>query len=148
MRVTGTKFALSADGNEGSVDVVRGSVALENSSGESVMVRSGEIGRLASGNPPTVSPSPSPADSVAWGENAFGGGSEPSDVHRGLGELVAKKPGESNERRGAVTLTSHAVRVRIRISADEALGISTGRRGSWPAASSGQANNTRGAPSG
>ncbi len=113
VRVTGTKFALSADGNEGSVDVVRGSVALENTSGESVMVRSGEMGRLSSGNPPSVSPSPSLADSVAWGEDAFGGGSEPSEVHRGLGELVAKKPGESNERRGAVTLTSHAVRVRI-----------------------------------
>jgi hypothetical protein len=113
VRVTGTKFALRADGNEGSVDVVRGSVALENSSGESVMVRSGEIGRLSSGNPPSVSASPSLADSVAWGEDAFAPVRETSEVHRGLGELVAKKPGESNERRGAVTLTSHSVRVRI-----------------------------------
>ena len=53
------------------------------------------------------------ADSVAWGEDAFGSAREASEVHRGLGELVAKKPGEANERRGAVTLTSHAVRVRI-----------------------------------
>nr|HMR07612.1 VIT domain-containing protein [Polyangiaceae bacterium] len=32
---------------------------------------------------------------------------------RGLGELKAKKPGDKTERSGAVTLTSHAVKVRV-----------------------------------
>lgn len=113
VRATGTKFALSVDDDGGSVDVLRGSVALENRAGERAFVNAGELGRLWRDYPPTVSPSPSLADRLAWGEAAFGESREPTEVHRGLGELVARKPGETSERRGAVTLTSHAVRVRI-----------------------------------
>ncbi len=113
VRVTGTKLAVRADGPRAGVDVLRGSVALENGSGESVMVRAGETGRLLEGSPPAVAATPSLADAMAWGEDAFGGSAEAREVHRGLGELIAKKPGENNERRGAVTLTSHGVRVRI-----------------------------------
>ncbi len=113
VRVTGTKLAVRAEGPRAGVDVLRGSVALENASGESVMVRAGETGRLLQGVPPVVSATPSLADALAWGEDAFGNAKEEREAHRGLGELIAKKPGESNERRGAVTLTSHAVRVRI-----------------------------------
>jgi Mg-chelatase subunit ChlD len=113
VRVTGTKLAVRAEGPRAGVDVLRGSVALNDASGESVMVRAGETGRLVEGAAPLVSPTPSLADGLAWGEDAFGNAPEEREAHRGLGELIAKKPGESNERRGAVTLTSHAVRVRI-----------------------------------
>ena len=42
VRVTGTKLAVRAEGPRAGVDVLRGSVALDNASGESVMVRAAE----------------------------------------------------------------------------------------------------------
>ncbi|HEX6767137.1 MAG TPA: FecR domain-containing protein, partial [Polyangiaceae bacterium] len=110
--VHGTKFALRAEEANAAVDVARGSVTLWDGAKRSVRVNAGESGRLAPGAPPFVAFSESFGESLAWSDETFET-SEPANGPRGLGELKAKKPGSDSELTGAVTLGSHAVRVRI-----------------------------------
>lgn len=111
--VHGTKFALRADGAAAAVDVVRGSVTLADGAQRRVRVGQGESGRLEVGLPPFVGASADLGEALAWRERSFERSSESVEAPRGLGQLRAKKPGETNERQGAVTLASHSVRVRI-----------------------------------
>ncbi|MCC6217317.1 MAG: FecR domain-containing protein [Polyangiaceae bacterium] len=110
--VLGTKLAVRTEDGASQVEVSRGVVELADPEGRSVRVRAGEEGRLRRGIPPYVSPSASLGDALAWAETANGRGDDDVPA-RGLGELRAKKPGEDQERKGAVTLTTHAVKVRI-----------------------------------
>ena len=110
--VHGTKFALRAEDTSASVDVARGSVTLSDAAQRSVRVNAGESARLVEGAPPFVSFSESFGESLAWSDETFGE-AEPTSGPRGLGELKAKKPGQDAELAGAVTLATHAVRVRI-----------------------------------
>jgi hypothetical protein len=110
--VHGTKFALRAQGKSASVDVTRGSVTLSDARERSVRVAEGESGRLEPGAEPYVAYSSSLADSLGWSDAAFG--EERATVAgRGLGELKARKPGQTDERSNGVVLASHEVRVRI-----------------------------------
>jgi hypothetical protein len=110
--VHGTKFALRAQGNAASVDVTRGSVTLSDTHEHRVRVMEGESGRLEPGTEPSVAYSSSLADSLGWSDEAFGDDRE-AVAGRGVGELKARKPGQNDERAGAVVLASHEVRVRI-----------------------------------
>ncbi len=113
VNVLGTKLAIKVLDDSASVDVSRGKVELVGAEDRKVTVRAGEEGRLLAGSPPFVSPAPSLGEALAWSE-AASAESEAEDVPaRGLGELKAKKPGDKTERSGAVTLTSHSVKVRI-----------------------------------
>ncbi|MEI7893708.1 MAG: VIT domain-containing protein, partial [Myxococcales bacterium] len=107
--VLGTKFAVVAGDGRSRVQVTRGVVRLRNGRG-SEEVHAGEEGRVGS-EAIAVVPTVALGDSVAWAEQGLDSGTEVSA--RGLGELRAKKPGESNERDRAVSLTSHNVKVRI-----------------------------------
>ena len=110
--VHGTKFALRAQGKAASVDVTRGSVTLSDTRDRSVRVVEGESGRLEPDAEPFVAYSSSLSDALGWSDEAFG--DEPAEVvGRGIGELKARKPGQTDERTGAVRLASHEVRVRI-----------------------------------
>ncbi|MGE0323638.1 MAG: FecR domain-containing protein [Polyangiaceae bacterium] len=112
IEVLGTKFAITALGNSASVDVSRGAVKLMDTRGREVVVRAGEEGRLDEGIPPYAASAPTLGEALAWSDLQGPDEKEQHDV-RGLGELRAKKPGEKDERKGAVRLTSHEVKVRM-----------------------------------
>jgi len=113
VEVLGTKFSLTASTDSATVDVSRGTVKLADSDGREVTVRAGEQGRSYAGMPPFVGSSATLGDSIAWSESAIAEGDTEEVAVRGLGELKAKKPGDSNERDNAVSLTAHSVKVRI-----------------------------------
>ena len=109
VEVVGTKLALRLMGQAAAVDVSRGSVLLVDEQDRSVKVRAGEEGRVYPGVPPYATSAPSLSESLSWSETV----QDEEIAVRGLGELKAKKPGEDDERQGAVRLTSHKVKVRI-----------------------------------
>jgi hypothetical protein len=113
VQVLGTKFSLTATNDTATVDVSRGTVKLADPEGRSVVVRAGEQGRSYAGMPPFVGNSSTLGESIAWSESSIAEGEAEEVAVRGLGELKAKKPGDSTERDNAVTLTAHAVKVRI-----------------------------------
>ncbi|MBI5533016.1 MAG: FecR domain-containing protein [Deltaproteobacteria bacterium] len=112
IEVLGTKIAVSASEERSTVEVVRGVVKLSDKSGDSVTVRAGEEGTIEKGRRPEVSPATDMAESVAWSERGDDKGAEELMV-RGLGELKARKPGETTERNQAVRLAKHDLKVRV-----------------------------------
>ena len=130
LEVIGTKFAVTATEDRSTVEVVRGAVRLRGSMGDSVVVRAGEEGTVQKGRGPEVAPANGVADSIAWSERGNDKGDEETIV-RGLGELKARKPGEQNERKDAVRLAKHDLKVRIvdsvvRTEIDETFSNETG----------------------
>ncbi len=113
VEVLGTKFSLTANDDSATVDVSRGTVKLADEQGREVTVRAGEQGRSFAGMPPFVGNSNTMAENIAWSESALAEDEHEEVAVRGLGELKAKKPGDSTERDNAVSLTSHSVKVRI-----------------------------------
>ncbi|HYP90439.1 MAG TPA: VIT domain-containing protein, partial [Polyangiaceae bacterium] len=109
----GTKLSLRTDDDSATVHVARGQVRLFNRSGGDVLVAAGEEGRL-DGAATSVSPSSALGEALGWSEAVQADTeAEPEARPRALGELKAQKPGEKAERSGAVSLASHAVRVKI-----------------------------------
>jgi hypothetical protein len=113
VEVLGTKFALRAADEMTTVDVSRGAVELVDGEGRKVTVRAGEEGRVLAGVPPYVSSAPALGEAIAWSESTLAEREPEEVVARGLGELKAKKPSSDQELSGAVTLTSHKVKVRV-----------------------------------
>jgi hypothetical protein len=116
--VLGTKFSLRSDEDSAAVHVARGQVRLSDGKGHDTVVLAGEEGRVFPGSVPITSPGAGLGEALGWsesvrGEREEGEDGEPEPRPRALGELKAKKPGERDERSGAVRLDSHAVRVRI-----------------------------------
>lgn len=109
VEVIGTKLAVRTTEDSTAVDVSRGEVRVVDKQDRAVSVRAGEEGRLYEGSPPYATAAPSLGEALSWSESA----EDETVAVRGLGELKAKKPGEDDERQGAVTLTSHKVKVRI-----------------------------------
>ncbi len=111
VEVLGTKLAITAGDERASVEVARGSVRVKNDAGKTVDVRAGEEATLAGNAEPVVSGSTTLADVMEWSDN------KPEDVDspllRGLGELRARKPGQTKEKDRAVRLSRHGVKVRI-----------------------------------
>ncbi|MBK8995160.1 MAG: FecR domain-containing protein [Myxococcales bacterium] len=113
VEVLGTKFSLNASDDSATVNVSRGTVKLADAEGREVTVRAGEQGRSYAGMPPFVGNATALGESLAWSESAIAEDDQEEVAVRGLGELKAKKPGDSSERDNAVVLTSHSVKVRI-----------------------------------
>lgn len=111
--VMGTKFALTSFEGRSSVRVTRGRVQLTDGRGHVVDVKTGEEGVLARGGLPEVMPAVDLANAVAWSELMGEVRTEREAPVVGLGELRARRPGQTNERDHAVAMTSHQVRVRI-----------------------------------
>ncbi|HZO13379.1 MAG TPA: VIT domain-containing protein, partial [Polyangiaceae bacterium] len=108
IEVLGTKFALRIMGDAASVDVSRGAVLLVDEGERSVKVQAGEEGRSYPGVPPYATAAPQLGEALSWSES----NEDETIAVRGLGELKAKRPG-GEEKRDAVRLTSHKVKVRI-----------------------------------
>ncbi|MCC6668363.1 MAG: FecR domain-containing protein [Polyangiaceae bacterium] len=113
VEVLGTKFSLTAGDDSATVDVSRGTVKLADTEGREVTVRAGEQGRAYAGTAPFVGNSNTLGENIAWSESGIAEDDHEEVAVRGLGELKAKKPGDSSERDNAVSLTAHAVKVRI-----------------------------------
>ncbi len=111
--VHGTKFALRARADAATVDVSRGVVTLADRNDHRVRVNEGETGRLEPGSTPSVGFSSALGETLGWSDETFEAERSEAATARGLGELRAKKPGQTEERSNAVTLASHRVRVRI-----------------------------------
>lgn len=112
--VLGTRFVLTADDARSTVRVTRGNVRVEGQSGSATEVKTGMEGVLARNAAPSVSPAINLASSVSWSElGSQSTPSEPDAPVQGLGELRARRPGQSNEQDHAVSLAVHRVKVRI-----------------------------------
>lgn len=109
--VVGTKLALTAGDDRASVEVARGEVRLRGERGGEVSVRAGEEATLLPGQAPVVASASSLADVMEWSDD------KPEEVDapvlRGLGELRARRPGQTKEKDHAVRLAKHAVKVRV-----------------------------------
>ncbi|MFO0560030.1 MAG: VIT domain-containing protein [Polyangiales bacterium] len=112
--VLGTRFVLTASDDRSTVRVTRGNVRVEGQSGAATEVKTGMEGVLARNSAPTVSPAINLASAVSWSELGSSSAPVESDAPvQGLGELRARRPGQSNERDHAVSLAAHRVKVRI-----------------------------------
>ncbi|MFO0758993.1 MAG: VIT domain-containing protein [Byssovorax sp.] len=111
VEVLGTKLGITASEDRASVEVARGVVRLSGENGKSVEVRAGEEATMLRGQDPVVASSSSIADTMEWSDK------KPEDIDapvlKGLGELRARKPGQTNEKDHAVRLAKHAVKVRV-----------------------------------
>ncbi|MCK6587078.1 MAG: FecR domain-containing protein, partial [Polyangiaceae bacterium] len=111
VEVLGTKLALTASEDRASVEVARGSVRLRSGSGKWKEVRAGEEATIERDGDAVIASSTSLADVMEWSDRT------PEEIDapvlRGLGELRARKPGQTKERDRAVRLAKHSVKVRI-----------------------------------
>jgi len=110
-KVIGTKLQITASNGRGSVEVARGTVKVAGSSGKWIDVRAGEEATVTDRSEPLVAASTSLADVMEWSDQSQEEVDAP--VLRGLGELRARKPGDTKEKDRAVRLAKHAVKVRI-----------------------------------
>jgi len=112
LEVRAGKIALRAGSDFAILDVVRGSATLTANGQSPLHVSSGEQARLYRDSAPYVSAGATLAEAVAFTDNLLDAGESAAGT-RGLGELTARKPGSTEELRGAVKLAAHRVRIRI-----------------------------------
>ncbi len=110
--VIGTRFSVTAGDSITAVQVVRGSVIVDDGKGQRDEVRAGEEGVLEGGKL-AISSTPTLAKEAAWSE--LSPVTKPTDdnVTSGLGALRAYKPGEKRDRDWKLALANHEVKVRI-----------------------------------
>jgi hypothetical protein len=106
----GGKLQLTASKDRASVEVARGAAKLLPATGKAVEVRAGEEATVA-GQDLQVASSASVADGLEWSDRSPEELDAP--VLRGLGELRARKPGQTQEKGHAVRLAKHSVKVRV-----------------------------------
>ncbi len=111
VEVLGTKLMLTASNNRANVEVARGKVRVRPTSGKWMDVRAGEEATMEPGRETIVASSASVADSMEWSDRSPEELDAP--VLRGVGELRARKPGQTTEKDQAVRLAKHSVKVRV-----------------------------------
>ena len=125
-----SRVAITADSMGTTVDVAHGVLKVIDDKKHEAKVHAGEQVRISDGRIRSTSSNASLGEDLAWSEDRSQ--SDPVDeTSRGLGELKAKKPGANDELKGAVSLASHKVQVRIvanlvRTQVDETFVNSTG----------------------
>ncbi len=111
VEVLGTKLMLTANNERANVEVARGKVRVRPTSGKWTEVRAGEEVTVEKGRELVVASSASVADSMEWSDRSPEELDAP--VLRGVGELRARKPGQTTEKDRAVRLAKHSVKVRV-----------------------------------
>jgi ferric-dicitrate binding protein FerR (iron transport regulator) len=111
VEVLGTKLAITTTDDRASIEVARGAVRVTTDAGKAATVRAGEEAMISGGADPVVSSSTTLADVMEWSDE------RPEDVDspvlRGIGELRARRPGQTAEKDRAVRLAKHSVKVRV-----------------------------------
>ncbi len=112
LNVGAAKVAITTDSMGTVVDVAHGVLRVIDDKNHESKLHAGEQLRIQEGKIQTAGSNANLGEDLAWSEDhsKSEGFDEPS---RGLGELKAKKPGANEELRGAVTLASHKVQVRV-----------------------------------
>lgn len=111
VEVLGTKLMLTANNDRANVEVARGKVRAKATGGKWTEVRAGEEVAIEKGRELVVASSASVADSMEWSDRSPEELDAP--VLRGVGELKARKPGQTTEKERAVRLAKHSVKVRV-----------------------------------
>lgn len=111
VQVIGTKVALTVSERRSAVEVVRGEVEVTSKAGSKARVRAGEEATMSELGEPIVASKSTMSDVLEWSSESADEVDAPN--LRGVGELRAKRPGEAQERAGAVRLTKHSVKVRV-----------------------------------
>lgn len=113
IEVLGTKFQLSADEEQTTVRVLRGHVRFSalTESGQQVDVRAGQEATVQGTSAPVLSPALDLASSLTWSELVDGSGAE--QPIRGIGELRARRPGETRDQERPLAIAEHKATVRI-----------------------------------
>jgi len=111
VEVLGTKLMVTANNDRANVEVARGKVRAKSIGGKWTEVRAGEEVAIEKGRELVVASSASVADSMEWSDRSPEELDAP--VLRGVGELKARKPGQTTEKERAVRLAKHSVKVRV-----------------------------------
>lgn len=111
VEVLGTKLMVTANNDRANVEVARGKVRAKATGGKWTEVRAGEEVAIEKGRELVVASSASVADSMEWSDRSPEELDAP--VLRGVGELKARKPGQTTEKERAVRLAKHSVKVRV-----------------------------------
>jgi ferric-dicitrate binding protein FerR (iron transport regulator) len=111
IEILGTKLAVTANEEHASIEVARGEVRVASGSSKPVSIRAGEEGTILRRGEITVASSSTLADTMDWSDKSAEEVDAP--VLRGIGELRARKPGETKEKEHAVRLAKHAAKVRV-----------------------------------
>ncbi len=106
------KCAITSNSTHALVEVTRGRVRLYDRDEHTQTLRAGATGRIKPDRGISVTYSRSIGDAISDNESV-GEKLDESELSRGLGELRAKKPGDTSERDNAVRLTRHHVDVHI-----------------------------------
>lgn len=104
------KLSITTTDARASVEVARSTVKVTNDGNTWAKVRSGEEASLSAQGAPTIGSRHTMSDMLEWSDQS------PEQVDgtlKGVGELRAKKPGETTEKDHAVRLTKHQVKVRV-----------------------------------
>ncbi|MDP3273799.1 MAG: VIT domain-containing protein [Deltaproteobacteria bacterium] len=112
--VLGTRLLLTASEDRGTVLVTRGTVRVEGQAGAPVEVKTGMESVFGRASAPQVATAVNLASRVSWSERGESTEAPEQDsAVTGLGELRARRPGQSQEQDHAVSLVAHRVKVRI-----------------------------------
>ncbi|HEY5955158.1 MAG TPA: VIT domain-containing protein [Polyangiaceae bacterium] len=111
-RLERAKCSITRDVQGAAIEVIRGRVQVEGDRGRARTLRAGETARLEPQMEPAVAETQSDGNAFVAAET-LETSNDDGERGRGLGELRAKKPGDSQERSDAVRLARHHARVRI-----------------------------------
>ena len=105
------KVGITADSKGAVIDVAHGVLKIIDDKHHEATVRAGEQVRIVAGSARGATNNATLGEELLWSQPRVEESSEAAS--RGLGELIAKKPGSNEEQRGVVSLASHKVEVRI-----------------------------------
>jgi hypothetical protein len=113
VKVLGTMVNLTATADRTNVEVLRGEVEI-GTGADTHKVSAGQEGVVSKDGKVDVAPANDLAQRAAFGEQLIATHNEDTEAPAsGLGELRARRPGNTTEKDHAVHLASHAVKVRI-----------------------------------
>ncbi|MFO0613120.1 MAG: VIT domain-containing protein [Polyangiaceae bacterium] len=104
------KLSITTSDKRAAIEVARSSVKVTNDGNTWAKVRSGEEASLASSGAPTIGARHTMSDMLEWSDQSI---ESVDGTLKGVGELRAKKPGDTQEKDHAVRLSKHQVKVRV-----------------------------------
>jgi tetratricopeptide (TPR) repeat protein len=113
LNVGAAKVAITTDSMGTVVDVAHGVLKVVDDKKHESKVHAGEQLRIKEGQIQASGSNANLGEDLAWSDEDLSKSDGLDEPSRGLGELKAKKPGANDELRGAVSLASHKVQVRV-----------------------------------